>query len=311
MSEGSRPRQQPLVLKERRGSREEPGVAMLERRKERGTHQAESGAKFLTRSKNSAIALESASEGKDKLDSQSDIPWKMGMNEGREHSLRYRWLNGIQHVKTWMSHRWRKVEFHQRSRCAHWGQWYSQKMRSGREGPLGRTDNSSLETWRRYSLQQRPLGVASDFGDHCSWCAWTCGRTGSGAQGVRDLRYLACRHEHTIAGRRRLRRFWGYEPEELDHDQDSSRRCWGRSRRWSLQRERIEIDEKLEDLEQRERYTAAVLGDLSDGQQNIHEVLAFRRRGTLSVPEAARDSEVASSSSINPPYLVEPESLWK
>ena len=68
--------------------------------------------------RNFAIALESDSEGEGKLDRQCDIPWKMGMNDGREHTLNWRRPNRLDHVKIWlpmMSHRWRK-----------------KKMRSGR-----------------------------------------------------------------------------------------------------------------------------------------------------------------------------------
>ena len=41
-----------------------------------------------------------------------------------------------------------------------------------------------------------------------------------------------------------------------------------------IQRERIEIAEKLQEPVQRSRDTAA-LGDLSDGQQRVYELVAF------------------------------------
>ena len=78
-----------------------------------------------------------------------------------------------------------------------------------------------------------------------------------------------------------------------------------------IQRERIEIAEKLKEREQREPHSAAVLGDLSDGQQNVYELLVLRRRATLSVREAGRGFESVSSSPTNPPDPVETQSVWK
>ena len=50
-------------------------------------------------------------------DRQFDIPWKMGINEGREHTLHWRQLNRLHHVKTWltmMSRRCRETEVPQK-----------------------------------------------------------------------------------------------------------------------------------------------------------------------------------------------------
>ena len=50
-----------------------------------------------------------------------------------------------------------------------------------------------------------------------------------------------------------------------------------------VHRERIAVAETTHGLEQREPCTAAVPGDLSDGQQTVCEFLARPRRATLSV----------------------------
>ena len=54
-----------------------------------------------------------------------------------------------------------------------------------------------------------------------------------------------------------------------------------------------------------------MLGGLSDGPQNVDELLALRRRTTLTVREAARASACVSPSSTNFPGLVGPEGVWK
>ena len=61
-----------------------------------------------------------------------------------------------------------------------------------------------------------------------------------------------------------------------------------------IQCRRIAIAEKFKELETREQCTAAVLGDSSDGQLNVHELLALGK-ATLSVREAARGSEIAKT----------------
>ena len=42
-----------------------------------------------------------------------------------------------------------------------------------------------------------------------------------------------------------------------------------------IQRGRIAVTEKSKELEQRAQYPVAMLGDLSDGQQNVYELLAL------------------------------------
>ena len=131
-SKDSCPRQQQLVLKERRGPRQEPQPSWewAKSKKEQRDwdhtrHRLEQSPRHkeeTSRSPSSPLQKVLGSWAPPvndprppfkkvwtiNPDRQFDIPWKMGINEGREHTLHWRRLNRLHHVKTWltmMSHR--------------------------------------------------------------------------------------------------------------------------------------------------------------------------------------------------------------
>ena len=93
-------------------------------------------------------------------------------------------------------------------------------------------------------------------------------------------------HERTIAERRRIRRDdfedmdqgnWITAETALGMPTDMQKmksraveECFSH-----IQRGRIVIAEQLEELERREQFTAAVLGDLSEDQQNVFELVCL------------------------------------
>ena len=94
-------------------------------------------------------------------------------------------------------------------------------------------------------------------------------------------------HERTIAEQRRIRRDdfevldqgnWitaetalGMSTEMQKMKSRAVEECFSQ-----IQRERIAIAEQLGELERREQFTAAVLGDLSEDQQNVFELACGR-----------------------------------